>query len=94
MSGPRPDLTGQSRHCSSVSSERIAPPRYLAIFAHGGQLQREDAAYLVPGIWMGSEENVSGLDWYSPYLNRLRRQAKHNVAAVDHLCPHIVQEIR
>ena len=83
-----------SRHSSSENSERErAPPRRLAVLAHGGKPQREHAPQRVLGLGMRRKEGIGALDQHAAELDRGRRQAQHAVAALDHLRPHVVEQV-
>ena len=42
---------------------------------------------------MARQERVGALDQHAAKLHGLRRQAQHAVAALDHLRPHVVEQI-
>jgi hypothetical protein len=69
------------------------PPRRLAILSHRGKLERKDPSKLVLGLGVAREESIGALNQHTAGLYRLHRQAKYPVASMDHLRPHVVEEI-
>ena len=65
----------------------------LAVLAHGGELEGEQAAQRRLGLGMAGEEGIGALGEDAAELHGLGRQAHDAIAAADHVGPHVVEQI-
>ena len=84
------ELTDQTPFLIRKLRARCAPSRRLLALSHGGKLQGEDAAKLVPGFWVVRKKGIGAINQNAPKLERLRGKAELPVTALHHLSPHVV----
>ena len=77
---------------AELGAQRPAAGR-LAILAHGGKLEGEQAAERRLGFRMAGEEGIGAFGEHTAEFHGLGRQAQYAVAAADHVGPHVVEEI-